>query len=153
MIRIGTLTQVQLAAINANRAALKNPAPPIEAEIVFVGRHLYNSRVVKDGYTVAEVLVQIQNALSERARFVRTLRATLIQDPTARRNSFGDSIHDEGCFGVLRKVSKAGTALGYSQRRVVSKRAKGRSGSGPSCKSEWLARVTKSFRRPSHSDQ
>ncbi|MDQ2924185.1 MAG: hypothetical protein M3R43_01280 [Acidobacteriota bacterium] len=40
MVKIGTLNPSQLADINANRAALVKPAPPIEDEIVFIGRHL-----------------------------------------------------------------------------------------------------------------
>jgi hypothetical protein len=52
-IAIGTLTDAQRDAINHARATRKNhlgeaaPFPPIQAEIIMVGRHLYNSRVVK----------------------------------------------------------------------------------------------------------
>jgi len=54
-IVVGTLTDGQLHSINQSRRERKNhlgqsdPFPPIKAEIVMVGRHLYNSRVVKDG--------------------------------------------------------------------------------------------------------
>lgn len=44
---IGTLTETQLSAINAGR--LRRNFPPIIAEVTFVGRHIYESRCVRDG--------------------------------------------------------------------------------------------------------
>ena len=62
-IVIGTLTVEQLDAFNGMRAAHQPPLPPVTAEVLFYGRHLYRSRVVRDGYTVEDVLDQIASAM------------------------------------------------------------------------------------------
>jgi hypothetical protein len=49
---IGTLTDAQLAAINEARANYRNPQPPITAEVLFIGKHLYEARCIRDGYTI-----------------------------------------------------------------------------------------------------
>ncbi len=71
-----------------------------------VGRHLYNSRVVKDGYTIDAVLMQIANALDERSRHVQTQRATLIQDRVGRTNSFGEIVRDEAVLECSAKYPR-----------------------------------------------
>ncbi|MGI4755431.1 MAG: hypothetical protein ACRYGF_01120 [Janthinobacterium lividum] len=111
-ITIGTLTDVQKDAINHARATRTNhlglpaPFPPIQAEIVMIGRHLYNSRVVKDGYTIDEVLMQIGNALSERARHIPTVKATLIQDRAGRTNQYGEFVKDEAVLECSAKYPR-----------------------------------------------
>jgi hypothetical protein len=49
LVVIGTLTDAQRDAINDKRRA--HGYPPIVAEVVFIGRHLYESRMVRDGYS------------------------------------------------------------------------------------------------------
>jgi hypothetical protein len=48
LVVIGHLTVAQLAAINDERYARGHP--PIVAEVVFIGRHVYQSRMIRDGY-------------------------------------------------------------------------------------------------------
>jgi hypothetical protein len=48
-IEVGDLSDEQLARINEFRVA--NDFSPITARVVFIGRHLYQSRIVEDGYT------------------------------------------------------------------------------------------------------
>ena len=111
-IVVGALTDGQLHSINQARRERKNhlgqsdPFPPIRAEIVMVGRHLYNSRVVKDGYTIDAVLMQIANALDERSRHVQTQRATLIQDRVGRTSSFGEIVRDEAVLECSAKYPR-----------------------------------------------
>jgi hypothetical protein len=111
-ITIGILTDAQMRAINQARQERKNhlgepdPFPPIEAEIVMIGRHLYNSRIVKDGYTIEAVIEQVVNALSERSRYIPTHRATLIQDPKGRTNSFGEFVRDEAVLECSAKYPR-----------------------------------------------
>jgi hypothetical protein len=50
LVVIGSLTGAQLDAINHERRAHGYPA--IVAEVVFVGRHVYESRIVRDGYSI-----------------------------------------------------------------------------------------------------
>lgn len=49
-VTIGTLTDAQLFAINEHRRAQK--IPPIVGEVVFLGGHIYDSRILRDGYTI-----------------------------------------------------------------------------------------------------
>ena len=49
---IGVLTEAQLRSINDARSSRPNPFPPIVAEVLFFGSHVYASRVVRDGYTI-----------------------------------------------------------------------------------------------------
>jgi hypothetical protein len=46
---IGTLTERQLGAINLSRTSRVNPLPVVIAEVLFLGQHIYNSRVIRDG--------------------------------------------------------------------------------------------------------
>jgi hypothetical protein len=60
---VGFFTLEQLAQINAERAAHK--FPPLSAEIKFQGKHMYNSRCVENGYTIGQILDQIESAFSD----------------------------------------------------------------------------------------
>src|SRR5215470_3952645 len=64
---IARLTDEQLCKLNEERAS--RAFPPMKAEVVFVGQHIYESRIVKDGYSVDDVVVQIASALSEASVF------------------------------------------------------------------------------------
>ena len=90
---IGYLTDVQLAAINADRKRRNFSA--IAKEVVFVGTHLYESRVTRDGYTEDDVLTQIKNAMSEKSCFIETLKMTALQNRTARDGGYGCHVRDE----------------------------------------------------------
>jgi hypothetical protein len=57
---IGTLTKAQLDAINKQRAAHSIPLSPVVAEVIFFGKHIYQSRIEKDGYSIDDVLTQIE---------------------------------------------------------------------------------------------
>jgi hypothetical protein len=64
---IGTLTEIQLAKMNEERAGRK--FPPMKAAVVFVGKHIYDSRVLKDGYSVDDVVAQIISGMHESCEF------------------------------------------------------------------------------------
>src|SRR5258706_8690786 len=82
---IGTLTADQLAGINRRRATHSNPPlPPIIAEVLFVGNHIYQSRCVGDGYAIEDVLDQIAGAMDETAVFIDASYMTEIENPTRR---------------------------------------------------------------------
>ena len=70
LVAIGSLTQDQLAAINNKRAACN--FPPIKAEVVFIGKHIYKSRIVGDGYTISDVIEQIASAMHATSLVHRT---------------------------------------------------------------------------------
>lgn len=95
IVTIGTLTDTQLADINANRATLPYRAPPIIAEIKFMGRHLHKSRIAQDGYAIEDVLEQISSALSESSAFIHTRKATVIQNHMSRIDRYGNVVQDQ----------------------------------------------------------
>jgi hypothetical protein len=97
-VAIGTLTPEQLAAINASRAVLRFPQPPVIAEILFLGRHLYNSRIAQDGYTIEDVLDQITAAVDAASTFLPTQKATVIQNHGGRLDRYGNRVQDQAIF-------------------------------------------------------
>jgi hypothetical protein len=58
------------------------------------------------GTRIDEVLMQIVNALGHRSPYVRTLRATLIQDGIGRRNRYGEFIRDEAVLECSARYPK-----------------------------------------------
>ena len=95
---IGTLTDAQLRVINEWRADPENALPPITAEVIFVGHHLYKSRRIKDGYTIDDILDQIAWAMDETAIPVATEYMTAIENPTARNDRYGNAVRDQAVF-------------------------------------------------------
>jgi hypothetical protein len=57
---------------------------PIGKEIVFIGCHIYESRVVKDGYSEDDLIAQIKSALSATCKYIPTPKMTVLQNPTKR---------------------------------------------------------------------
>ena len=83
LVVIGNLTVAQLAAINDNRRARGHP--PIVDEVVFIGRHIYESRIVRDGYSVEDVLDQIESAMDAAAdRYGNAVQDRAIFECSAR---------------------------------------------------------------------
>ena len=90
---VGYLTDVQLRAINGYR--LSRNWPPIDKEIVFFGRHVYQSRVVEDGYTEDDLITLIRSATSEKCRYIPTQKMTVLQQPVKRDSGYGCKVRDE----------------------------------------------------------
>jgi hypothetical protein len=94
VVAIGELTTVQLAAFNTLRAALN--LPPITAEVLFIGRHIYQSRVAGDGYTIDDVIDQITSALDVSAEVHASAKMHAIQNPQHRKDKYGNAVLDRG---------------------------------------------------------
>ena len=92
-ITVGKLTKVQIDAINVQQAA--EDLPLSIDEVVFVGRHIFKRRIVGDGYTIDDVIDQIESALSEGSEVIATEYMTAIKNPMARRDRLGNLVHDE----------------------------------------------------------
>jgi hypothetical protein len=97
-VAIGELTNEQLENINMVRAAQVPPLPPMVAEVIFYGRHLYRSRVVRDCYTVEDVIDQIVSAMDSVAVFVQNPRMTNLQNQTGRADRYGNIVKDLAVF-------------------------------------------------------
>jgi hypothetical protein len=96
LIEIGTLSPAQLAAINDNRRAHGHPA--IVAEVVFIGKHVYESRIVRDGYSVEDVIDQVESAMRAAAIAITTPTMTAIENPQPRPDRYGSAVRDRAIF-------------------------------------------------------
>jgi len=97
-VAIGTLTERQLGAINQSRQSREHPLPVVIAEVLFIGQHVYNSRVVRDGYTIEDVIDQIVSAMDSGSVFIPTSRAAAIQNHTRRLDRYGRFVQDMAIF-------------------------------------------------------
>lgn len=89
---MGHLTQTQLKAINAKRSAHGYPA--VSVELVFIGPHVYDSRVIKDGYSIDDVLDQIASALDSSALALDTSPMTSLENSRIRDDGYGNMVKD-----------------------------------------------------------
>ncbi len=106
VVTIGHLTTEQHEVINRHRA--KHALPPLESsEVVFLGRHLYNSRAVTDGYTIDDIIDQIESAMSATSMVIATHRMTALKNKTARNDRYGNQVCDEAVFELTLRRPKA----------------------------------------------
>ncbi len=86
---IATLTADQLTAMNALRLARRYS--PMEADVIFIGKHIYNSRLARDGYNFCDIIDQLENALADESIMADTPPMTSMQNPQARVDRYGNS--------------------------------------------------------------
>ena len=67
---IGHFTVAQLRAINAHRVSANLPGLE-NPEIVLIGSHLYRRRVLRDGYTIDDVMCRLSTPSPTRQSFCR----------------------------------------------------------------------------------
>jgi hypothetical protein len=92
-VTIGHLTEKQVTDINTDR--VNRGFIPLSGEIYFVGTHLYDSRIVRDGYSDDDVWKMIQAAMSTTCRFINTTKMTVLQNPSHRDGGYGCTVRDE----------------------------------------------------------
>jgi hypothetical protein len=100
-VAIGTLTDVQLEAINQHRLAHNAFLPLIVAEVVFIGAHVYRGRIEREHYTIDDVVAHIVSAMSEASAFIGNLPMQAIENPTPRKDRLGNTIHDRAVFECM----------------------------------------------------
>ncbi|HCK4903943.1 TPA: hypothetical protein ONA18_002915 [Pseudomonas aeruginosa] len=105
-VAIGVLTVEQFEAINRQKESeglprLENP------EIVFLGKHAYTSRVVRDGYTIDDMIAQIASALAETAMAVASPKMTAIKSTQPREDGYGNEVLDEAIFELTARKPRA----------------------------------------------
>jgi hypothetical protein len=100
-VAIGMLTDVQLEAINRHRLGHNRTLPPIVAEVIFIGSHIYQSRVIRDGYSIEEVIDQIVSAMDATSELVGSLPMQAIENPTPRIDRYGNQIRDRAVFECM----------------------------------------------------
>jgi hypothetical protein len=101
LIAIGRLTEEQLRAINEKREA--HGLAPIVAEVVFRGRHPYQSRVLKDGYTIEDVADQICSGMDAASVVLESSGMTEMQNPNPRADAYGNHVRDRLVFECTSK--------------------------------------------------
>jgi hypothetical protein len=94
--KIGFFTPEQLIQINEARVSMGFPA--LLPEILFHGTHLYNSRCVGNGYSIDQVLEQIQSALSDAAVVDSSRSSLVLYNPNKRMNQDGMLVTDRAVF-------------------------------------------------------
>lgn len=105
-INIGQFTPKQHSEINVLRAS-KN-LPPLESpEIVFVGSHMFKSRITIDNYTINDVVLQINAAVSINSEVIHTRNMTGLQSTVKRADGYGNFVLDEAVFELTQKKPKA----------------------------------------------
>lgn len=103
---IGYFTEQQFTEINDFRA--RNELHLLEKnEILYMGRHHYNSRAVRDGYKISDLVRQIESALAEQSRVVIAERMTAIQSVTPRDDGYGNTVFDRAVFELTSKKPRA----------------------------------------------
>lgn len=94
--KVGTLSPEQLTAINEMRGAEGHP--PLSAVIVCNGKHLYDSRCIKDGYSIDDVIAQIEIAFNLAKHVAKDSWATVIRSDQQPPDEQGHRITYEVVF-------------------------------------------------------
>jgi hypothetical protein len=68
------------------------------AEIVFIGSHVYRSRIERDGYSIDDVIDQITGAMDAAAVVLQTPTMTAMENPACRADRYGNSVRDRVVF-------------------------------------------------------
>jgi hypothetical protein len=82
IVLVGALTEVQREAINQERKSHGHSL--VGGEVVFLGRHIYEGRVVRDGYTIDDVIDQIASAMDFAAVVRQATALTTMENPYPR---------------------------------------------------------------------
>lgn len=93
---IGCLTDAQLEILNAERE--RRGFKTMVAKVMFVGAHIYDSRVVQDGYSFDDVITQIESAMHETAILKIEPKMNGLVSCVEREDGYGNRIID---WGVL----------------------------------------------------
>lgn len=105
-VPIGRLTDSQHEAVNAYRAAAD--LPPLEdPEVVFIGKHVYDSRIVRDNYTVEDVIAQIASALAADAVVMANAKMTALESVTRREDGYGNMVRDRAVLELTQRKPRA----------------------------------------------
>lgn len=71
--------------------------------MLFIGQHVYNSRIKGDNYTIDDVVQQIASAMSEASAIIGNLPSQALQNPVSRVDRLGNTINDRAVFECMSK--------------------------------------------------
>lgn len=99
---IGKLTDDQLETINQKQ--IEKGFPVVQCnEILYMGRHHYESRVIRDGYQINDLIKQIESSLAESSVIEnnKVLKSTVLRD-----DGYGNMVEDWAVFEMTAKRPK-----------------------------------------------
>ncbi|MFC0820450.1 hypothetical protein [Moraxella marmotae] len=99
---IGKLTDEQLETINQKQ--IEKGFPIVQCnEILYMGRHHYESRVIRDGYQIDDLIKQIESSLAESSVIEnnKILKSTIKRD-----DGYGNMVEDWAVFEMTAKRPK-----------------------------------------------
>jgi hypothetical protein len=105
LVKVGILSPGQLEIINKRRS--ERGWEPIGPTVVFLGKHMYDSRCTKDGYSIDELLVQIESAFSDGSTVLCERASAALRNPVARDDGRGHHVHDEAVFECTARYPSA----------------------------------------------
>jgi hypothetical protein len=120
LVAVGTLTDSQLEAINREREARGYPA--MAAEVVFIGRHVYESRVVRDGYTIDDVIDQIASAMEGAAVVLQTPTMTAMENPAPPGRTITETPCATGLFLSVQPDTRSRRYFQWFRRATIESR-------------------------------
>jgi hypothetical protein len=103
---VGQLTASQFAAINAGRS-LQGLPTLVSAAIVYVGRHHFERRFHGDGYTILDMVAQLQGGLASTSVVDVGPRRTLLRSTVDRHDGYGNVVRDEVVLELMQYKPKA----------------------------------------------
>ncbi|WP_347249974.1 hypothetical protein [Zoogloea sp.] len=69
--------------------------PPFSSlDVLDNGRHHFSSRNGKDGYSIDELVAQLESGLDDASKVVKTPRGPALQNPTLHFNEAGKQVND-----------------------------------------------------------
>lgn len=105
-VPVGRLTDAQHEAVNAHWAAAN--LPPLEdPEIVFIGKHVFDSRIVGDNYTIEDVVAQIASALAADAIAMANTKMTALDSVARREDGYGNMVRDRAVLELTQRKPRA----------------------------------------------
>lgn len=96
-VEVGELEDARFAEINQFRFE-NGLAALAEKKLVFIGKHIYDGRLVKDRYSIEDVLEQITSAISPGSVLQLTETGTALQNPNKRADKYGNMVSDRIIF-------------------------------------------------------
>ncbi|QYD72068.1 hypothetical protein KZJ38_34520 [Paraburkholderia edwinii] len=105
-IAVGRLTDDQHQAISRLRLSVGLPGLD-DPEILLLGRHIHQSRVVKDQYQLDDVLCQIRSSLAETSVVHGSSKMTVVKSTVPRADGYGSMVRDEAVLELLARKPKA----------------------------------------------
>lgn len=105
-VEIGAFTAEQFEAINRQKESEGLPLLE-EPGIVFIGSHAYRSRVIRDGYNIDDMVLQIVAALAATSISKISPNMTALQSTVRRNDGYGNEVLDEAIFELTARKPKA----------------------------------------------